>query len=408
MTITDFHNRHLGQRCFLLGSGPSLASMDLSGLKSEITFSCNRGYLLFEKLGFPTTYWALEDLLDYEQWGKGFEEFVGSIKFVADDIPFKGEYCKTPFVRDLACEKYSIEPPFYFGGTVMYMMLQLAAYMGCSSAYLLGNDFKWNKSHIMRKALVDDSYNEEEIEWITGSQDDNHFDKNYWPKGSRSFPPQPERMRKSFLNARRQGMSIVNVTPDSELDVFERADYYDVIKQNASIFPPDIPMEQHSKEISSLTKIVRAQSPVDVLEIGVHRGGTSALWHDLCSGLVIGIDDKINALEKRFPRFRSIYGKSQDTSVRCKVLELLTGKFLDFLFIDGDHSYQGVASDYAFYKTIVKPGGFIAFHDINADARHFSEAEAGGVPRFWHDLNMVDKIEITVHGDWGGIGVVRA
>lgn len=397
MNITNFKNCHLGQRCFLLGSGPSLSSMDLSGLKSEITFSCNRGYLLFEKLGFPTTYWALEDSLDYEQWGKGFEELLGPTKFVAEDIPFKGNYCKVPFIRDLNCEKFSNEPPFYFGGTVMYMMLQLAAYMGCSSAYLLGNDFKWGNTY----ALLDDS------KLVTPAQDTYHFDPNYWPEGSRSFPPQPERMRKAFFNALGRGINIVNVTPSSLLDVFEKANYVDVINQHAEVFPPDIPMEQHFEEIGLLVKLVRELKPVNILEIGVNRGGTSALWHNTCTGIVIGVDDKINNLEARFPRFRSVVGRSQLIETRLRVLGLLQGQDIHLLFIDGDHSYSGAKSDYEFYRSIVKPGGLIAFHDINADPKYFSLAEEGGIPRFWRELETDNKLEFTVNGIWGGIGVIR-
>ncbi len=35
----------------------------------------------------------------------------------------------------------------------------------------------------------------------------------------------------------------------------------------------------------------------------------------------------------------------------------------DVLFIDGDHTYEGVHLDHANYSTMVKPGGIIAFHD---------------------------------------------
>jgi len=53
-----FKNKHKGQRCFIVGNGPSLKEMDLAPLRNEFTFGLNRIYLLFESLGFATTYFV--------------------------------------------------------------------------------------------------------------------------------------------------------------------------------------------------------------------------------------------------------------------------------------------------------------------------------------------------------------
>jgi predicted O-methyltransferase YrrM len=44
--------------------------------------------------------------------------------------------------------------------------------------------------------------------------------------------------------------------------------------------------------------------------------------------------------------------------------EILQEHKLDFLFIDGDHSYEGVKMDFAMYSPLVRSGGLVAFHDI--------------------------------------------
>jgi predicted O-methyltransferase YrrM len=46
------------------------------------------------------------------------------------------------------------------------------------------------------------------------------------------------------------------------------------------------------------------------------------------------------------------------------VATALAGEKADFLFIDGDHTVNGVKADYEMYKEFVRPGGLIAFHDI--------------------------------------------
>jgi predicted O-methyltransferase YrrM len=38
-------------------------------------------------------------------------------------------------------------------------------------------------------------------------------------------------------------------------------------------------------------------------------------------------------------------------------------KSLDLLFIDGDHSYEGVKADWEAYKHLLRPGSIVVFHD---------------------------------------------
>ena len=57
-------------------------------------------------------------------------------------------------------------------------------------------------------------------------------------------------------------------------------------------------------------------------------------------------------------------------------------KKIDFLFIDGDHSYEGVKADFQTYKTLVRAGGLIAFHDIVDNDYDTSF----GTQAFWKDI----------------------
>ena len=59
------------------------------------------------------------------------------------------------------------------------------------------------------------------------------------------------------------------------------------------------------------------------------------------------------------------------------------------LFIDGDHTKEGVKEDFESYSDLVKHGGWVVFHDILDTLIH---REAGCyVSKFW--LEIKDKYE---------------
>jgi predicted O-methyltransferase YrrM len=85
---------------------------------------------------------------------------------------------------------------------------------------------------------------------------------------------------------------------------------------------------------------------------------------------------------------------------RAKVA--LKNQHLDYLFIDGDHRYEGVKRDFEMYGPLVRKGGLIAFHDIVEgpfDA-------VGGVPQFWREVKpQYRHREIINDPLQGGFGI---
>ena len=101
-------------------------------------------------------------------------------------------------------------------------------------------------------------------------------------------------------------------------------------------------------------------------------------------------------------------GDSHSASTFAHVQSLLGGRKLDFLFIDGDHRYDGVKSDFETYSSLVGPGGIIALHDV-APRQALNGNDPGEVPRFWDDLTRERPGESFVDPDGGfGIGLIRA
>jgi predicted O-methyltransferase YrrM len=84
----------------------------------------------------------------------------------------------------------------------------------------------------------------------------------------------------------------------------------------------------------------------------------------------------------------------------------LAGREIDFLFIDGDHTYEGVKSDFEMYSPLVRAGGLVAFHDIVPDRFETT----GEVHIYWNELKQrgyEQRELIDLVGSRGyGIGVV--
>jgi cephalosporin hydroxylase len=108
-------------------------------------------------------------------------------------------------------------------------------------------------------------------------------------------------------------------------------------------------------------------------------------------------------LMQRIPRFTPVVGSSHEDSTLRQVAWALRGRLADLLFIDGDHTYGGVKSDWEMYSPLVTKGGVVAFHDINDTQFHHDVGCE--VDKLWKELEG-EKYEFTIHREWGGIGAM--
>lgn len=155
------------------------------------------------------------------------------------------------------------------------------------------------------------------------------------------------------------------------------------------------------EEFYQLACFLYSFKPHNILEIGT-RGSTFALFNKLATGQKIAVDLNEDVLKSIYfltleKNCHFINGNSQNIEIFNKI-QTIAPKF-DFIFIDGDHSYEGVKADFNLYKTLLSDRGYIGFHDI--DPNHFllktyaeGEAKTGKVRRFWEELNYGSKIEI--------------
>jgi cephalosporin hydroxylase len=175
-------------------------------------------------------------------------------------------------------------------------------------------------------------------------------------------------------------------------------------------------------ELTHMLGEVRRLRPVTIVEIGTHRGGTLYCWSRIlpAGSTLVSLDlpadpndtfTTVPALEKLLVPGRQkcvfIRDDSHAPATLEKVRTALNGKPVDFLFVDGDHSYEGVRQDFEMYSPLARDGGLVAFHDVapNPDVPEY------GVAKYWRELRETrstrEYIDPQPTGPTGmGIGIV--
>ena len=112
---------------------------------------------------------------------------------------------------------------------------------------------------------------------------------------------------------------------------------------------------------------------ISYLEIGTFAGGSASLVstnskvknvYSIDLGSPINKEIPIRNVNK-FKNKQCSYEYFQGSSFDENLISLVkkTVKSVDILFIDGDHSYEGVLNDFKNFSDLVKPGGYIVFDD---------------------------------------------
>ncbi len=222
-----------GKRCVIMGGGPSLKSIDPELLRDEVTFGVNGIFLVRDWLGFLPTYYVVEDALVVEDRAKEIAALEGPTKIYGsvyrNKIRRHGDVIQANVLYDYAA--YPGFPYFsqdaarclWVGGTVSYLCLQLAYYMEFDPVVLVGFDHNYSVPDDVAKSASKPN------EWMSRSDDPNHFHPDYFGKGKRWHAPRTDRMQLGYeraeLEFRKAGRRIINATEGGKLEVFERVPF---------------------------------------------------------------------------------------------------------------------------------------------------------------------------------------
>ena len=231
--LAGLRNKHIGQRAFVIGNGPSLKTADLDRLGNEITFACNKIYLAFDTTEWRPTYYAAEDILMLQHHLPGVYDFRSSIKlFPTYAIGYARRDENAIYYRQSYRDFYPNLPRFssdpmdrvYGGNTVIYALLQFAVYMGIREVYLLGVDFHYDTPKERVSSEADDNFSMYRV-----GDEKNHFHQDYLRPGDLMCNPNIERHEKAYQSAKiameQRGGRIVNVTRGGKLEVFPRLEF---------------------------------------------------------------------------------------------------------------------------------------------------------------------------------------
>lgn len=229
--LKQFRDTHRGDRCFIIGNGPSLKAKDLDLLKNEYTFAANRIYEIFsETIWRPWTYVVVDKDFMKEQY-KMILKVPCEYRFLRYDvIPNKDMpdnaqifYADRKFsinkseTKDVYVSE-DITKGISDGRTVTFISIQLAIYMGFEQIFLLGVDFSY-------KNMVKDGRLEEKETVQT------YFNGKEYSNAIQDYNVTLYAYQKAKEYADSHGIKIYNATRGGKLEIFERVDFDELMKK---------------------------------------------------------------------------------------------------------------------------------------------------------------------------------
>jgi len=229
--LYNMRNKHKGERCFIVGGGPSLTYEDIEKLKHEKTFFVNSIVLEHDKISYKPTYYGVQDNSGFQPiknmiyesgypailWGRVCDR---SIRIPVEDT--RPEWIEFPSNGTFTtlCVSYELKfflPKFstdasvavFENWTVVISMIQIAVFLGFSEIYLLGCDccnYSGKNHFINYPGEEHKSWNIPFISNIKGYQ-------------------------KAKEYADSHNIKIYNATRGGMLEVFERVNLDDILKK---------------------------------------------------------------------------------------------------------------------------------------------------------------------------------
>jgi hypothetical protein len=233
--ILNLKDMYKGERCFIIGNGPSLRAEDLDKLEGEITFASNKIYKIFNKTKWRPTFYMVVDPIVLEENIEDINDVDAKRKFTLRgyknlfraDIYFNNNLNK----KKRGSFSTNIMESLYSSGSVSYHMLQIAFYMGFSEVYLLGHDYNFKGAISKTK----------DLSFLKEPENSQHyFIKDYIRENEKKPGQDPEEiyhgMEKAKMLYEGSGRKVYNATRNTYLDVFKLINFEELFGEQNEEF----------------------------------------------------------------------------------------------------------------------------------------------------------------------------
>ncbi|HPS42781.1 MAG TPA: DUF115 domain-containing protein [Anaerolineaceae bacterium] len=218
--LQALRDTHKGERCVIIGNGPSLKNTDLGKLRDVFTIGMNRFYMAFPELGFTTSLLLTVNDLVIEQCADDLRQLP-----IPVFVSWRGRKYIQPAPNLHYLWTSYVLPRFsanaagrlWEGATVTFVAMQLAYYLGFKQVVLIGVDHNFTTQGKPNTTVVS-----------TGD-DPNHFNPGYFGKGFRWQLPDLETSEIGYRLAKdayaKDGRELLDATVDGKLTVFPKVDF---------------------------------------------------------------------------------------------------------------------------------------------------------------------------------------
>ncbi len=245
-------NKHKGERCFILATGPSVKKQDLSGLEGELCVAVSHFFLHRDIKTISPRYHVLApyhppfNFDDLQKVFSGFEQaYSDETTYVFGHRPYEFSICdflkmypehvktRTYFIdysnspplddqNHLLASTWDIGKKPFETRTVIYSAIQLAAYMGCKEIYLLGcdHDYLHDTKRVTNHHFYPEKEGVSDVDHLSAFTTERWFEEYYlrWKQ---------YRLMREYLKS--IGCEIYNSTHGGMLDVFPRLPLHEVL-----------------------------------------------------------------------------------------------------------------------------------------------------------------------------------
>jgi predicted O-methyltransferase YrrM len=170
-----------------------------------------------------------------------------------------------------------------------------------------------------------------------------------------------------------------------------------------------IELQQVPSEYVELLLFLKNQKAETYLNIGIGKGGSfiTEVYIQETLKKAVAIDNaSYYGSDQQLAIDENLMWLKKNTTAEVEFNNIDSFEYLtnckekfDIIFIDGDHSYEGVRKDYDNSLPLLNNDGYIIFHDITSKG-------CPGVVRIWNEIKNEKSIEF-VDSDTCGIGIWR-